>query len=92
MDPLIDWLMSGDISLKYLTCKYLLHKPEDELDLLRKRIAADGWGKAFLTARNPSGHWGRDFYQVKWISFHYTLLDLRALGAYGENGLMEAQN
>ncbi|SCZ79899.1 prenyltransferase/squalene oxidase repeat-containing protein [Acidaminobacter hydrogenoformans] len=79
MDALIKWLMSGDISLKYLTCKYLLHKPEDELDLLRKRIAADGWGKAFLAARNPSGHWGRDFYQVKWISSHYTLLDLRAL-------------
>ena len=29
--------------------------------------------------RNPSGHWGRAFYQPKWISTHYTLLDLRYL-------------
>jgi hypothetical protein len=79
METLINWLMSGDVSLQYLTAKYLLNRPEEELKALRKRIASEGWGKGFLEARKPSGHWCRDFYQVKWISSHYTLLDLRAL-------------
>ena len=30
--------------------------------------------------RRPDGHWGRGFYQPKWISTHYTLLDLKHLG------------
>jgi len=92
MDPLLNWLMSGDVSLQYLTSKYLLHKPEDELAALRKKIAADGWGKAFLDARKPSGHWGRDFYQVKWISSHYTLLDLRHLEIEPAEPILETLN
>lgn len=80
IDPgLVDWLLAGDVSIQYLTRKYLLEEPEQAFVHLRKRIACEGWGKAFLTARNPSGHWGQGFYQVKWISSHYTLLDLRCL-------------
>ncbi|MGB4872987.1 MAG: hypothetical protein WBP47_23265 [Candidatus Promineifilaceae bacterium] len=37
-------------------------------------------GAQFLGARQPAGHWGRGFYQPKWISTHYTLLDLKHLG------------
>ena len=92
MDPLLNWLMSGDVSLQYLTGKYLLHKPKNELATLRKKIAADGWGKAFLGARKPSGHWGRDFYQVKWISSHYTLLDLRHLETEPAEPILETLN
>jgi hypothetical protein len=39
----------------------------------------EGWGKKFLSERKPDGHWGDRFYQPKWISTHYTLLDLRNL-------------
>ena len=78
-EALIEWLMAGDVSLKYLTSKYLLGMPPEALETLRTRIAEEGWGKAYLEARLPSGHWGRDFYQVKWVSSHYTLLDLRGL-------------
>ena len=92
MDPLIKWLMSGDASLQYLTSKYLLQKPEAALAVLRTKIAADGWGKAFLAARKPSGHWGRDFYQVKWISSHYTLLDLRYLEIEPAEPILETLN
>ena len=79
MKNLIPWLLNGDVSLQYLTRKYLMDAPVGDLTPLRKRIAVEGWGKTFLDARNPSGHWGRDFYQVKWVSSHYTLLDLRYL-------------
>lgn len=33
-----------------------------------------------MEARHKHGHWGRGFYQPKWISSHYTLLDLKHLG------------
>jgi len=77
MEAILDWLLQGDVSIQYLTKKYLLN--EKDLNYLRKRIATEGWGKKFLDARMPTGHWGNGFYQPKWISSHYTLLDLRYL-------------
>ena len=79
MNTIIDWLLQGDISIHYLTKKYLLNEEQNKLNLLRERIATEGWGRKFLDARNASGHWGRGFYQPKWINSHYTLLDLRYL-------------
>jgi hypothetical protein len=32
-----------------------------------------------LSQRNKDSHWGKSFYQPKWTSSHYTLLDLRNL-------------
>jgi hypothetical protein len=75
-DSIINWLLAGDVSIQYQTYRDLLgiEKPE-----LRQRIATEGWGAKFLSLRNHNGHWGRDFYQPKWISSHYTLLDLKNL-------------
>jgi hypothetical protein len=75
-DSVIKWLLSGDVSIQYQTHRDLLgvDKPD-----LQKRIASEGWGERLLSLRNPNGHWGRDFYQPKWISSHYTLLDLKNL-------------
>jgi len=89
INPIIEWLLDGDVSIQYLTKKYLLDEKETDLKSLRKRIATEGWGKAFLNARNPSGHWGRRFYQPKWISSHYTLLDLRYLEVEPVDPIME---
>src|SRR5690606_21135514 len=46
---------------------------------LQARTETEGWGAAYLAARNPDGNWGRSFYQPKWTSSHYTLLDLCSL-------------
>jgi hypothetical protein len=75
--PIIEWLLAGDVSVQYQVNRDLLkvNKPE-----LQKRIEIEGWGEQFLSLRNQNGHWGRGFYQPKWISTHYTLLDLRNLG------------
>jgi hypothetical protein len=89
MNPIIDWLLQGDVSIQYLTKKYLLNVEKKELTLPRRRIATEGWGKAILEKRNPSGHWGRGFYQPKWISSHYTLLDLRYLEIEPVEPIME---
>jgi len=71
---LTHWLLNGDVSIQYQVCRDLLS--EERADL-QKRIATEGWGAEFLSKRKPGGHWGMKFYQPKWISSHYTLLDLR---------------
>lgn len=75
-DQLIAWLLDGDVSIQYQVYRDLLS--EDRKDL-RDRITFEGWGAKFLSCRNNDGHWGRKFYQPKWTSSHYTLLDLRNL-------------
>lgn len=74
---LIDWLLQGDVAIQYQTRRDLL---DDEQPKLRARITTEGWGKRYLEGRNEAGIWGRGFYQPKWTSSHYTLLDLKSLG------------
>jgi hypothetical protein len=73
---IIHWLLKGDVSIQYQVYRDLLSVKRDDL---RKRIATEGWGAKFLSKRKPDGHWGRKYYQPKWTSSHYTLLDLRNL-------------
>jgi hypothetical protein len=70
------WLLSGDVSIQYQVQRDLL--ATERLDL-RERIVIEGWGAQFLSFRQKGGHWGQRFYQPKWISTHYTLLDLKNL-------------
>ncbi|MEP1097023.1 MAG: prenyltransferase/squalene oxidase repeat-containing protein [Cyclobacteriaceae bacterium] len=75
-DEIIGWLLKGDVSIQYQVYRDLLSEERDDL---RARIATEGWGAKFLSKRKPDGHWGLKFYQPKWTSTHYTLLDLRNL-------------
>lgn len=81
----IQWLLGGDVSIQYQVHRDLLLTERQDL---RDRIATEGWGAQFLSKRNPDGHWGRGFYQPKWISSHYTLLDLRNLCIAPDNRLI----
>ena len=77
IDPgIINWLLQGDVSIQYQTYRDLLYENRKDL---QQRIESEGWGKQFLQNRNKNGHWGLRFYQPKWISTHYTLLDLKNL-------------
>lgn len=76
-NDLIKWLLDGDVSIQYQVHRDLLNSEKTEL---RHRIATEGWGAQFLSHRNENGHWGRGFYQPKWTSTHYTVLDLKNLG------------
>jgi hypothetical protein len=73
---IINWLLKGDISIQFQVYRDLLSEDRPEL---KSKIASEGWGAKLLACRNDNGHWGRGFYQTKWISTHYTLLDLRNL-------------
>jgi hypothetical protein len=79
---LIAWLLEGDISLQYQVHRDLL---KTEKPNLRGRIATEGWGAQFLSFRQSEGHWGQRFYQPKWISTHYTILDLKNLAISPNN-------
>ncbi|KAA3643278.1 MAG: hypothetical protein DWQ07_22440 [Chloroflexi bacterium] len=76
------WLLEGDVAIQYQVHRDLLGN-EDKW--LRDRIAKEGWGARFLSRRNENGHWGQRYYQPKWISTHYTLLDLKHLGIAPSN-------
>jgi hypothetical protein len=79
---LIAWLLEGDVSIQYQVHRDLLgtEKPH-----LQDRIATEGWGAQFLSFRKKEGHWGQRFYQPKWISTHYTILDLKNLAISPSN-------
>ena len=73
---ILDWLLQSDVAIQYQVHRDLLGYDRNDL---QNRIANEGWGSQILSKRNASGHWGLRFYQPKWISTHYTLLDLRNL-------------
>lgn len=75
-NEIISWLLEGDVSIQYQTHRDLLDTDKPNL---RKKIEPEGWGLQFLSYRQQNGHWGRGFYQPKWTSSHYTLLDLKNL-------------
>jgi len=84
----LNWLLEGDVAIQYQVHRDLLasEKPDP-----RDRIASEGWGAKFLSFRKEDGHWGRGFYQPKWISSHYTILDLKNLGiAPGHPDIIES--
>jgi len=83
---IIEWLLKGDVSLQYQVQRDLLG---DNRKDLQDRIGKEGWGKRILDKRNSNGHWGDRFYQPKWISTHYTLLDLRNLNLNRDNQLVK---
>ncbi|MBN1267456.1 MAG: hypothetical protein JXA25_18330 [Anaerolineales bacterium] len=78
----IDWLLNGDVSIQYLTKRDLLGQKDKAL---QERIAQEGWGALYLKCQNADGTWGRAFYQPKWTSSHYTLLDLKTFGLPPDN-------
>lgn len=82
---IIEWLLNGDVSIQYHIYKDLLNSDISIQQNLQKRIEKEGWGAQFLSERQESGHWGRGFYQPKWTSTHYTLLDLKNIGLPKEN-------
>jgi len=79
---IIKWLLKGDVAIQYQTHRDLLGSNRDDL---RASISSQGWGARFLACQNQDRHWGEKFYQPKWISTHYTILDLKNLGIVPEN-------
>lgn len=75
-NPAVSWLLEGDVAIQYQVWRDLFGQDRPGL---RRRIGTEGWGAAILSKRRPDGTWGQGFYQPKWTSSHYTLLDLKNL-------------
>jgi hypothetical protein len=75
-NSLIEWMLDSDVSIQYQVRRDLLKTDRPDL---KERISEEGWGARLLSLRNANGHWGSGFYLPKWISSHYTLLDLKNL-------------
>jgi len=73
---ILSWLLQGDVSIQYQVYRDLLGEDKEEL---RKRISQEGWGRILLSLQEGNGHWGGGYYHYKWISTHYTLMELRRL-------------
>ncbi len=78
----INWLLSGDVSVQYQVYRDLLNADKKAL---RDRISTEGWGLRFLRERRQERPVGSGFYQPKWTSTHYTILDLKNLGISPNN-------
>lgn len=83
---IISWLLKGDVSIQYMVYRDLLCEERSDL---QSRIHHEGWGTQLMSKRFPDGHWGLKFYQPKWISSHYTLLDLRNLCISPDSNLIQ---
>lgn len=77
---MMNWLLESDVALQYLVHRDLLNTDVKTLENLRKKIPTQGWGHLYLKEHQDHGHWGDDFYKPKWISSHYTLLELKNIG------------
>ena len=84
-DSVVRWLLAGDVAIQYQVWRDLLG--EDRRDI-QSRIDKEGWGAALLARRHSDGTWGSGFYQPKWTSSHYTLLDLKNLGIDPHHALL----
>lgn len=83
---IIDWLMEGDPAIRYQTTRDLLGYQEIDLKDLQQDIAVEGWGRRLLDLRDSEkGTWGNGIYSPKWISTHYTLLQLKEMGIPSTN-------
>ena len=80
MRNLLSWLVAGDVSVQYQVHRDLLGSDSKTTSALQDRIQREGWGLRFLRKQKSNGHWGISFYQPKWTSTHYTLLDLKTIG------------
>lgn len=76
------WLLAGDSAVQYQTWRDLHGEDRPELE---QQVPHDGDAAAILAAQRPDGHWGLGFYQPKWTSSHYSLLELRDLGVPHEH-------
>lgn len=83
---IIKHLLQSDVAIQFQVQRDLLENVRPDL---QKRILNEGWGKKLLSFRKNDGNWGQRFYQPKWTSTHYTLLDIKNLNPVRTNKLVQ---
>ncbi|MEO8335255.1 MAG: hypothetical protein ABI664_09790 [bacterium] len=79
-DPVIDWLLDADPSIRWQVMRDLTDTPAEIVATERSRVAVEGWGAKLLDLQRPDGQWGDGVGNPFWWSVMYTLVFLRDLG------------
>jgi hypothetical protein len=79
-DPVIDWLVDADPSIRWQVMRDPTATPAEIVAAERSRVASEGWGQRLLDQQRPDGQWGDGVATPFWWSNLYTLLFLRDLG------------
>src|SRR5262245_57633738 len=79
-DPVIDWLLDADPSIRWQVMHDLTDTPAAIVAAERARVASEGWGLRLLEQQRPDGQWGDGVATPFWWSNMYTLVFLRDLG------------
>ena len=79
-DPIIDWLLDTDASIRWQVLRDLTDAPAEIVAAERSRAGSEGWGPRLLDQQRPDGQWGDGVATPFWWSNMYTLLFLRDLG------------
>ena len=79
-DPVIDWLLDADPSIRWQVMNDLTDTPAEIIATERSRVAREGWGPQLLDQQRPDGQWGDGVAMPFWWTSMYTLLWLRDLG------------
>lgn len=82
---IINWLLEGDPAVRWQVQRDLLDEPTNVYEAQQARVAEEGWGADYLARQDEDGLWGGGLYGPKWISTHYTLMNLRRLGLSPDN-------
>ncbi len=90
---LIPWLLAAPTpSIRYLTLRRLLGRPEDDADVqaARQEMAASGLIPAILAGQTERGNWAGEhgYYSPKYTSTHWSMTTLVELAADGTDAQM----
>jgi hypothetical protein len=86
----IPWLLAATTpSIRYLTLRHLLGRPEEdaEVQAVRQEMAATGPIPAILARQTERGNWAgeRSYYTPKYTSTHWSMTVLAELAADGQD-------
>ena len=79
-DPVLDWLLESDPSIRWQVLRDLTGTPAAIVAAERSRVASEGWGRLILDQQRPDGQWGDGISMPFWWTNLYFLLFLRDLG------------
>ncbi|KAK3186788.1 hypothetical protein K4F52_004534 [Lecanicillium sp. MT-2017a] len=91
-DPVIQWLLSSDVSIRWQVMRDLLDEPESVWSIEKKKVEKEGWGKELLSHQDEDGQWAGGSFAPKdvtmkefeerqpWSSTAWVLSELRILG------------
>ena len=79
-DPVIDWLLDADPSIRWQVMRDLTDTPREIVVAERARVSSEGWGSRLLDQQRADGQWGDGVAVPFWWSNMYTLVFLRDLG------------